>query len=116
MTWCAERGIALRSIQPGKPAHNGFIERFNRTYRTDVLNAYVFESLDQVRESSAAWLLSDNEERPHDALAGGRLLRIGANLRPEILFCHCLLDGGAYKVPCSVQVFVVSAAGFSIRF
>jgi putative transposase len=46
------------------------IERFNRTYRTEVLNAYVFESLDQVREISAEWLQSYNEERPHDALAG----------------------------------------------
>jgi putative transposase len=46
------------------------IERFNRTYRTEVLNAYVFESLDQVREMSADWLQSYNEERPHDALAG----------------------------------------------
>ena len=35
-----------------------------------VLNAYVFESLDQVREISAEWLQSYNEERPHDALAG----------------------------------------------
>jgi putative transposase len=35
-----------------------------------VLNAYVFESLDQVREINAAWLQSYNEERPHDALAG----------------------------------------------
>jgi putative transposase len=35
-----------------------------------VLNAYVFESLDQVREISAEWLQSYNEERPYDALAG----------------------------------------------
>ena len=70
MTWCTERGIALRYIQPGKPDQNAFIERYNRTYRTEVLNAYVFESLDQVREISAAWLQSYNEERPHDALAG----------------------------------------------
>lgn len=70
MTWCADRGIELRYIQPGKPDQNAFIERFNRTYRTEVLNVYVFESLDQVREISAEWLRSYNEERPHDALAG----------------------------------------------
>lgn len=70
MSWCAERAIELRYIQPGKPDQNAFIERFNRTYRTEVLNAYVFESLDQVREMSADWLQSYNEERPHDALAG----------------------------------------------
>ena len=30
----------------------------------------MFESLEQVREISAEWLQSYNEERPHDALAG----------------------------------------------
>ena len=70
MTWCAERGIALWYIQPGKPDQNAFIERYNRTDRTEVWNADVFESLEQVREISAEWLQSYNEERPHDALAG----------------------------------------------
>lgn len=64
MTWCAERGIELRYIQPGKPDQNAFIERFNRTYRTEVLNASVFEALDQVREMSAEWLRSDNRSGP----------------------------------------------------
>jgi putative transposase len=70
MTWCVERAIELRYSEPGKPDQHAFIERDNRTYRTEVLNAYVFESLEQVREISAEWLQSYNEERPHDALAG----------------------------------------------
>ena len=68
-SWCVDRGIALRYIQPGKPNQNAFVERFNRTFRHEVLNAYVFESLDQVREISAEWMREYNEERPHDALA-----------------------------------------------
>ena len=71
-TWCAWRGIELRYIQPGKPDQNAFIERYNRTYRTEVPNASVFESLDQVREISAEWLQSDNEERPHEAWRASR--------------------------------------------
>jgi putative transposase len=70
MSWCAARASELWHIQPGKPDQNAFIERSNRTYRTEVLNAYVFESLDQVRANSAEWLQRYNEERAHEALAG----------------------------------------------
>jgi len=70
LVWCAERTIHLWPIQPGKPDQSALIERYNRTYRSEVLNTYVFESLGQVREINAEWLLSYNEERPHDALAG----------------------------------------------
>ena len=45
-SWCADRGIALRYIQPGQPNQNAFVERFNRMFRHEVLDAYVFESLD----------------------------------------------------------------------
>jgi len=69
--WCAAHGVELRYIQPGKPNQNAFIERFNRTYREEVLNAYVFETLDDVRAITEQWLRTYNEQRPHDAL--GRL-------------------------------------------
>ena len=68
--WALKRGILLNYIQPGKPAQNGFIERFNRTYREDILDMNIFHSLRQVNEISQEWLISYNEERPHESLAG----------------------------------------------
>ena len=68
-SWCVDRGIARQYIQPGKLNQNAFIERFNWTYHHEVLDAYVFESLDQVWEISAQWMQEYNEERPHDAVA-----------------------------------------------
>jgi putative transposase len=70
MEWCEHHGIEIRYIQPGKPNQNAFIERFNRTYREEVLNTYLFENLEQVREITYRWLITYNERRPHDALGG----------------------------------------------
>lgn len=67
--WCREHGVTLAFIQPGKPTQNAFIERFNRTLRTEVLNAYVFKSLPQVRQQMETFIFDYNHNRPHDALA-----------------------------------------------
>ena len=66
--WCDENKVDLKYIQPGKPNQNAYIERFNRTYRNEVLDAYVFESLSQVRRITRQWIKQYNEERPHSSL------------------------------------------------
>ena len=66
--WCDENNIELAYIEPGKPNQNAYIERFNRSYRNEVLDPHLFITLRQARELSAAWLISYNEERTHDSL------------------------------------------------
>jgi putative transposase len=43
--WAKSHGITLDNIQPGSPYQNGYIERFNRTHRTEVLDRYLFNNL-----------------------------------------------------------------------
>jgi len=68
--WAAEHNIELIHIQPGKPAQNAYIERFNRTFREEVLDAYIFDSLEEVRIVAEQWLQEYNQVRPHQSLEG----------------------------------------------
>lgn len=68
--WAQRRGIALNYIEPGEPNQNAYIERFNRTFRTEVLDAYLFNSIEQVKTIADEWLTQYNEYRPHDSLGG----------------------------------------------
>jgi len=54
-TWCQGRGIDLHWIQPASPTQNAYIERFNGSFRRELLNAYLFNSLRQVREQCQLW-------------------------------------------------------------
>ena len=66
--WAEQHNVILEFIKPGRPMQNGFIERFNRSYREAVLDMFVFQSLSEVREQTALWLKEYNEERPHKSL------------------------------------------------
>lgn len=66
--WARERSIVIQFIQPGKPMQNGFIERFNGSYRKEILDAYVFFELNEVRRLTEEWIEEYNINRPHEAL------------------------------------------------
>lgn len=62
--WAEQHSVALEFIKPGKPIQNGFIERFNRSYREAVLDMYVFQSLHEsesrLRSGSRSTTRSDH--------------------------------------------------------
>ena len=67
-------------IQPGEPTQNAYVERFNKTYRTEVLDCHVFDSLQEVRDMTVDWLHRYNHRRPHESL--GRNPHVEYRVKP----------------------------------
>lgn len=66
--WARKHKIKICFIQPGKPTQNSLIERFNGSYRKEVLNTHLFLELNQVRDQTQKWLFEYNNIRPHKSL------------------------------------------------
>ena len=68
MKWCETNHIEIKYTQPGKPMQNGYIERFNRLFREDVLDAYYFNDIYQLQKLSTEWMKDYNYNHPHKSL------------------------------------------------
>lgn len=66
--WLNNEHIQWVKIQKGKPQQNAIVERFNKTYREDILDANLFYSIEQAQELTNHWLYEYNNERPHESL------------------------------------------------
>lgn len=66
--WAEKHGVSLEFISPSKPTQNTFIERFNRTYRTEILDFYLFRTLSEAMQITECWLNLYNSEHPHEFL------------------------------------------------
>jgi putative transposase len=67
--WCAQKGVLLRYIAPGKPMQNGHAESFNGRLREECLNTNWFLNMADARRTIESWRRDYNEQRPHSALA-----------------------------------------------
>ena len=66
--WAKANHIDWQFIQPGCPAQNAYIERFNGTYRVEVLDAYCFQDIQDVRQITQQWTPIYNQQRTHQAI------------------------------------------------
>lgn len=66
--WAGQHQIQIDYIQPGRPYQNAFIERFNKSYREEILDLYLFKNLQQVQQQTEDWIHIYNNERPHESL------------------------------------------------
>jgi len=70
LTWAHRCGVTLRTIEPGKPNQNAYVESFNCRLRDECLNEHWFTSITHARTVIEAWRREYNEERPKRVLGG----------------------------------------------
>ena len=66
--WLQDQGIEWSKIPPGRPDQNAIVERFNRSYREDVLDANLFHTTEEAQRLTDEWIEYYNNERPHQSL------------------------------------------------
>ena len=84
VSWCEKQTIEIKYTQPGKPMQNGYIERFNRFYREDILDAYYFDDIYQLQRLSDKWRYDYNNNHPHKSLGNKTPLEFMPRFEDEI--------------------------------
>jgi len=80
-TWQANTGCLYRAI-------NGSMGR-------DLLNGYIYKTLDEVREKAEEWMLDNNNHRHHEALNNKPPVDLLLEINNEILLLNGLNSGQA---------------------
>ena len=91
-------GVHIHFIEPGKPYQHAYVDRVSKRFRTEVLDAWIFASLDEVRDVREQWRHASNTERSHESL--GRVPHSPSSRDqpppPHRLISNGALDGEAY--------------------
>jgi hypothetical protein len=62
-------GVTVDVCPPHHPQHNGFVERYHRTFQEECLRVYQPQTEDQVRTITRHFQHFYNEERPHQGVS-----------------------------------------------
>ena len=66
LTWLTAQGVSLIHIEKGKPQQNCFVERYNGTMRSEVIDVEDFDTVLEARVVLREWAFNSyNTKRPH---------------------------------------------------
>lgn len=66
--WAKEWGIRFKCIQLGKSQQNAYVERFDRTVRSEWLSQHYWSSIKEFQDFATQWMWSYIHDRPNMAL------------------------------------------------
>lgn len=66
--WLRVNGVEWSKIPGGRPDQNSIIERFNRSFREEILDAHVFKAVEDAQYRTDEWVNEYNNEWDHESL------------------------------------------------
>ena len=91
-TWCDDNNITRLYSNPGKPMENGYIERFNRTLREDLMDPYLFTSINQFNMVAEKIIYDYNYYHPHKSLGRKSPVEFGQRDESNIGLINPIFD------------------------
>ena len=88
--WCKTKGVTPIYASPGTPTENAYVERFNRLFREDILDAYLFRSIRQFMIIAEKWQEDYNRYHPHSSLGDKSPIEFFDRRQPHL---------GVFKTP-----------------
>lgn len=91
IAYALAKWVQSKSIAPQHPTLQTDLERLCRTIKkthcTEVLDCYVFEPLQEMRDMTADWLHRYNHHRPYEALGRIPPVEYRVELFPNLFCC-----------------------------
>lgn len=68
--WTVEWGLGFNTFSLATPQQNGYVGRFNRTVRYELLSQYIWPTFEEVQDFATRGMWSNSNDCPNIALGG----------------------------------------------